>query len=178
MSIKVTATVTGAVEVKARLQEQSSRTWERVKRAVEKAGIELQKDVMLNQLTGNALRVRTGRLRRSITQEFTADGLVARSTVGTNVAYGRFWELGFHGVQNVGSYLRKNKGRACGMGAYKAHLRYREGQIATKGYTGVRAHQRRVNQDPRPFLKPEAEAMRGRVRSLILKAIGEGGSVT
>lgn len=47
-------------------------------------------------LTGKALRVQTGRLRSSVTKSRVIQvGHEMYINVGSNVVYGRFWELGF-----------------------------------------------------------------------------------
>lgn len=61
------------------------------------------------KLSDDVLHVRTGRLRRSITQEVTDDALSITGVVGTNVEYARFQELGFSGTQNVREHLRTIK---------------------------------------------------------------------
>jgi phage gpG-like protein len=161
MTIRLRATVTGADTVEVNLKAQSATAWGRIGRAVERLGIELQGDVKQNQLTGGALKVRTGRLRRSITQVFTADETTAKSSVGTNVEYGRFWELGYHGPVNVKAFTRRS--RAVGR-------RGGRGKLGSGGVVNVRAHIRQVNQDPRPFLSPELNAARDRVRARIAAA--------
>jgi hypothetical protein len=74
---------------------------ELVRQVVQALGIELQRKVKAEKLSGQVLNVRTGRLRRSINEETHDAGDVVESTVGTPVVYGRFWELGFDGVEQV-----------------------------------------------------------------------------
>jgi phage gpG-like protein len=61
------------------------------------------------KLSDDVLRVRTGRLRRSITQAVTDDAGSIHGVVGTNVEYARIHELGFSGSQNIRAHLRTIK---------------------------------------------------------------------
>jgi phage gpG-like protein len=63
-------------------------------RAVTRLGLELQKKVQNEKLTGQVLKVRTGSLRSSINTEIsqTADRVAA--SVGTNIRYARPHEYG------------------------------------------------------------------------------------
>lgn len=61
------------------------------------------------KLSDDVLHVRTGRLRRSITQIVKDDAGVITATVGTNVEYARRLELGFTGTETVQAHLRTIK---------------------------------------------------------------------
>lgn len=85
----------------ARLGDVSMRMKAEVDTTVQKLGYALQARVQTNYLTGQVLKVRTGRLRSSIAQgsgdsrsrfESTAEKAIAY--VGTNVTYGVAWEKG------------------------------------------------------------------------------------
>jgi phage gpG-like protein len=52
------------------------------------------------------LGVVSGRLRGSIATSIREDSTSFIGTVGTNLIYGRYHELGFHGVQNVKAFQR------------------------------------------------------------------------
>ena len=54
----------------------------------------LQNYVKADELTGQALHVRSGNLRRSITNRVTADGQHFTGIVGTNCVYARIHEFG------------------------------------------------------------------------------------
>jgi len=164
MSVGVRAVVTGVDTVEAKLKSAAARGWARVRRAVERSGIELQADIKQNQLTGNALIVRTGRLRRSITQRFTADDSTATSRVGTNVAYGAFHEFGLRKDVAIGAHSRRL--RSIGK-------RGGRGKLGSGGRAAVRAHVRHVNYAGSPFLRPEFEAARSRIHSRLSAAMRE-----
>jgi HK97 gp10 family phage protein len=99
------------------------------------------------KLSDDVLHVRTGRLRRSITQTVTEDGGNILGTVGTNVVYARFQELGFSGTQNVRESLRTIK---------TAFGKSIKGGAVT--FT-VRAHSRHVNYPAHSFLATALKEM-------------------
>ena len=70
----------------------------------------LQRNVKADKLSGQVLRVKTGRLRRSINSRTENIGDTNPSgTVGTNVAYARAHEFGFTGSVTVKAHLRTIK---------------------------------------------------------------------
>lgn len=90
------------------------------------------------KVSGDVLKVRTGRLRRSIHPEVLASTGRVDGTVGTNVEYAAAFELGFKGSVSVRSFVRQQ---------VKAFGR----SIAPVSVT-VRAHNRNVDIAPRSFL--------------------------
>ena len=68
---------------------------------VNRLGLQLEANVAHDYLTGQVLKVRTDRLRRSISRSdggdtrsrFESTPLTSFSYVGTNVSYGTMWEL-------------------------------------------------------------------------------------
>ena len=149
--IDVKAQIVGIDSVSLRLADGDTKARAVVRRAVQGLGLELLRKVSQDFLTGQSLKVQSGRLRRSINEQTTASGDVITSSVGTNVVYGRTWELGFSGSEQVKAHVRR-------MG--------RKGVVAQ-----VRAFSRNVNKRPRPFLRPALEQMRGRARSRIEEAL-------
>jgi len=112
-------------------------------RGMKKAMIRVEARARSPYLTGRSLNVRTGHLRRSIVSGAQIDGDTVTGHVGTNVSYGRFWELGYHGPMSVRSHLRQ--------------IRQAFGRPIDPRRVRVRAHIRQVHQDPRPFLRPAIE---------------------
>ena len=152
--IDVPVNIVGAEAVTLRLQSAPERVRAAVRNEVQRLGLELQRLVKESQLTGQALHVRTGRLRRSVNLQATANGSEITASVGTNLVYGRFWELGFDGVEQVREHTRRSSG---GKGSAAAAL--------------VRAHERRVHAAPRPFLQPALEQIRPSVAERIRAAV-------
>lgn len=151
MSDAITLEVVGLDKVVARVGGAGDRIAPAVRTAVNKLGVELLTKVKGEKLTGQVLGVRTGRLRRSINLEMSGDATYSEASVGTNVAYGRFWELGFTGVEQVRAHTRRTR----------------------KGNAQVRAHTRSVNQAARPFLAPALAEMRSRVAERLQAAAVE-----
>lgn len=133
MSDQFRVTVTGDRQSANAIAQVQQRINSRLRDAIQRAALDLLAFVKGQKLTGQVLNVRTGRLRRSITQrvETESNGTIA-GLVGTNVSYGRAHELGY-------------KGRV----AVKAHTRKVQGKRVP-----VRAHSRQMDIPKRPFLGP------------------------
>lgn len=140
--IEITGTVVGADQVITHFRARTEKAREIVLAHVSRATISVQNRVRFSFLSGQALRKRSGRLTNSINQKVTEAGDTITGTVGTKVPYGRFWELGFHGIQHVREHIRSKGIRHLGYGV-KVH------DVGT-----VHAHVRQVNQSARPFLRP------------------------
>jgi phage gpG-like protein len=71
---------------------------ERIKGAVYDSGVALQRHIAKNKLTGQVLKRRTGKLADSIALDPVShakeEGGKISIRVGTNVIYGKAWELG------------------------------------------------------------------------------------
>ena len=114
-------------------------------------------------LTGAALKVQTGRLRSSVGRLPTGnrpyeDRGAYWVLVGTNVWYGKFWELGYKGTVSVKRHTRKIS-QAFG------HPISDGSKIIT-----VRKHQRRLDIKPRKWLEPSIEDNISKIESLLTKA--------
>jgi phage gpG-like protein len=156
--IDVTGQVLGSEKVTAKLMDSGVGYSQRVPMTVHALGLDLLSKVKDGYLTGGALNVRSGRLRRSTNEKFTEDGTTFTSSVGTNVAYARFWELGFHGLEEVKAFARMQT-VAFGLPMKNPHL------------VDVKAHSRNVNQDARPFLQPALADMKDEIRARLTGAI-------
>ena len=152
----------------------------RVRMTVNALGATLLRKVKEEYLSGGALNVQSGRLRRSVNVANTEDGNTFSSTVGTNVAYARFWEKGFHGTEQVAEYTRRNSAqiqdayslRRLKSGMMGPRQRYLSSKHKGEGTITVRAHERKVNQDARPFLTPALADMKDEIRARLASAIG------
>jgi phage gpG-like protein len=110
------------------------------------------------KLSDDVLRVRTGRLRRSITQTVTEDAAGIMGTVGTNVEYARRHELGFVGTETVQEHLRTIK---------TAFGKSIKGGAVT--FT-VGAHARKVNYPPHSFLASAIKELEPEFRAAVKQA--------
>ena len=143
--------VVGAESVALKLRGEAVALRARIGKTVEQLGLETLRVVKSLYLSGAALGVRTGLLGRSINEVYQESGDSLSSTVGTNVEYARFWELGFSGTESVRQHLRR----------------------APSGVESlVRAHERRVSVEARPFLQPALDDMGPRIHSALARASG------
>ena len=176
------------------MQSMRANVGSKIKKAMEAESFLLQNLIKDWYLNGGALKVRTGRLRNSITAKTTeTEPGHFESIVGTNVVYGRCWEKGFQGVEHVRGFVRKvasrntyaiTKGAAIrehGPTQSKAKatiLGYRlKRKLMAQGVAFVHPFDRTVNQKARPFLAPALAVLEPQIRAAItlamLQAIGE-----
>ncbi len=86
--------VTGDREVIADLRRFDAAARGELQKGIGRIALKLLTRVKAQKLSGQALNVRTGRLRRSITQRVEASADEINGIVGTNVEYGKFHEYG------------------------------------------------------------------------------------
>jgi phage gpG-like protein len=120
----------------------------------------LLRNVKADKLSGQALNVRTGRLRRSINQTMEGQGTDNVSgTVGTNVSYGRAHEFGFSGSVTVKASLRT--------------IKQAFGRSITPMTINVAAHSRKVNIPERSFLRSALAELEPEINESVKDAILE-----
>ncbi|MEP7312547.1 MAG: HK97 gp10 family phage protein [Pseudomonadota bacterium] len=139
----IKGTVIGSEQVIARLKVFPTSLREELRTAVTRSAFNLQRHVKENKLSGQVLKVRTGRLRRSINVRVTDSESQVVGSVGTNVEYARAHEFGFKGVVNVREHLRRT------VSGFRA---------------SVRAHSRKVNLPERSFLRDALKDKRLEIR--------------
>lgn len=161
--------IIGAESVIARFQGAPERVRQAVATTAMKLAIEAQRKVMGEKLSGQVLHVRTGRLRRSINVQPIAEGGRIGASTGTNVVYARFWELGFNGWEQVRAHSRRVTGRDVNEVTRTGSGRLKR-VVVGSGVGFVRAHPRRVNVTPRPFLSVVLEEMRAQARAELTAA--------
>ena len=71
--------------------------------AIRKLTMDLVRKVKAEKLSGQVLNRKTGSLSRSVTPSFDSSETSFTGIVGTNVNYGRFWELGFDRAVGAGA---------------------------------------------------------------------------
>jgi len=128
-----------------------------VHKGMKKVMVMVEREVKGNYLSGGALNRRTGRLRNSITHDETISGNRVEGRIGTNVVYGRFWELGYTGPVSVKSHTRK--------------ISQAFGRPIKPVNVNVSAHTRQVNVKARPFLRPAIEDVKPKMEKIIEKEI-------
>lgn len=108
MASALTVRVAGIEAAVQRVTGLSARLHAALLTTVTRETLLLQAHVVENKLSGQVLRVRTGTLRRSITQVVTDAGGTITGRVGTNLRYGLAHEFGAT-IQHPGSVPRKAK---------------------------------------------------------------------
>lgn len=142
-----------AEQLIARLAGAERSMTDSLKAAVDRLTIEVQSHVKDRKLSGQALHVQTGTLRRSINRETIVTGSTVTGQVGTNVRYAAVHEYGFRGSVNVRSYTRST---------------------ANGGATTVRAHTRQMDLPARSFLRTTLAEDADHIR-LVLRAAAVAG---
>jgi phage gpG-like protein len=143
--------VVGAESVALKLRGEAVALRARIGKTVQELGLETLRLVKGVYLSGAALNRKKGDLSRSTNAKYEEHGDSMTSSVGTNKVYARFWELGFSGTESVRQHLRR----------------------APSGVESlVRAHERRVSVEARPFLQPALDDMGPRIHSALARASG------
>lgn len=137
--------IVGDAEVIRRFETIGTRLRDELRAGVNRATIKLQTKVKQDKLSGQVLKVRTGRLRRSIQQDVFENGGQVVGVVSTNVKYAPVHEYGFAGVVTVRDHLRMQK---------KAF-----GKSISPREVEVRSHPRKVNLPERSFLRSSLREM-------------------
>jgi hypothetical protein len=120
--------------------------------------LELERHVKADYLTGQTLKVRTGRLRSSIHSEILDTPTSITGLVGTAVDYGRAWELGFQVPART--ILPVKKKALFWPGA---------------AHPVAQVNQPARTQAARPFLRPALDDMRQSIAKRIGAALSLGG---
>lgn len=118
--------------------------------SVGRLALRLQRNIQQGKLTGQVLKVRTGRLRRSIAQAVIDQSGSITGVVSTNVEYARAHEYGFTGQVTVKAHLRTIRE------AFGKSLK------APKQIT-VRAHSASVRVPERSFMRTALTEMRPQI---------------
>jgi hypothetical protein len=121
--------------------------------------IKLQAHIVTQKLHGQVLGQRSGDLARSIQQEAPireGTGIFGRVFSAGDVKYARFWEEGFHGVEQVRQHMR-------------SMIFGREVDPFSVG-----PFQRQVDQAARPFMKPSLAEMAEEIETGLKQAVVEG----
>jgi phage gpG-like protein len=129
----------GDAEVVQRLDGMGARLRDEMRAGIGRAALKLQRMVKQDKLSGQALKVRTGTLRRSIDQAVIDEGAKVAGIVSTNVKYARVHEYGFKGTVSVRESLRT--------------IRQAFGRPIDPRQVSVRSHSRKVDLPARSFLR-------------------------
>ncbi len=147
--------IVGREQVIAGLSARQAGIRERIVRAQKINGADLSGYVKATKLSGQVLKVRTGRLRRSIHDSLRESGDDITMAVGTNVEYAKPFEMGFQGTVEVREHLRT--------------LTMVFGRPVDPKQITVRAHPMKMNIPERSFLRTSLqerkELMIGRLKA-------------
>jgi len=132
-------------------------------RGITQLGIELQREVQQDKLSGQVLRSRTGSLKASIElQVDQSDGAISAS-IFTDSRYASVQEYGFAGTVSVRASLRR--------------IREAFGRPIAEKTIRVRAYDRRMDLAERSFLrsalKDMTPAIRDRVEAVLAEAVSQ-----
>lgn len=151
MSELIQATVVGGEELAAKLDLVGAGFVLALQDGIGRAVLRVQSKVK-DKLSGEVLQVRTGRLRRSITQVVTTTGERVEGVVGTNVEYAAIHEYGFVGTETVAASLRTSK----------------LGKVF-----GVQPHTRDVKMPERSFIRSALKELQPEIRKQIESAVND-----
>jgi len=174
----ITGRITGDREVLATFNRMPGGLQDKLAKTITRLCLKLQVHVVQDKLSGQVLNVKTGRLRRSITYAVTTPGASSvQGTVGTNVAYGRFFELGFQGTENVKEHLRRIREHGTMvLKAAKGHdmkvWAKQRGKL-TGDEVVVRAYTRHVDMPAHSFLGSALNDMRPEILEQINQTVKE-----
>lgn len=149
MSELIQAVVVGGDELAARLDQGAQGFVLALQDGIGRAVLRVQGRVK-DKLSGEVLQVRTGRLRRSITEVVETSGDRVEGTVGTNAEYAAIHEYGYTGPVNVMESLRTSK----------------LGNVFP-----VRAHVRNVDMPERSFIRSALAELQPDIRAFIEQAV-------
>lgn len=153
--------IIGDAEVVKHLLAVPERVQGKLRDAIGRLVLKLQRHVMQDKLSGQVLNVRTGTLRRSIDQRVVETGQGVVGIVSTNVKYGKAHEFGSNQPVTVKAHLRTIK-QAWGK------------PLAAPVTSTVRAHQRMQHLPERSFLRSALRDMQPEVIGAIDKAVADG----
>lgn len=156
----ISYSIKGLDELGASFQLRATRIVGRVTTTMRGVGAMLVGAIKEQKLSGQVLKNRTGRLRRSINAKLQQDAQTISLRVGTNVEYARAHEFGFSGAVKVSQHLRLVK-QAWGR------------KIKPRNVT-VRAHVRHMELPERSFMRTAMAENRAEVEGLMAQAIREG----
>lgn len=150
----------GGDELKRRFSDAAPKFTGLLGASISRLVLTLQRNVKADKLSGQVLKVRTGRLRRSINMRMEGVGTEQVSgIVGTNLSYARAHEYGFTGVVNVKQSMRM--------------VKQAFGRAITPVQVQVSAHTRKVDLPERSFLRSAMAELEPQIKAEIRGAVME-----
>jgi phage gpG-like protein len=159
--MELSGKIKNASVVQRRIEKLAPKIHTSLEQRVKRLTIALQTHVAAAKLSGQVLNVRTGRLRRSISQAVVSTETTITGVVSTPVEYAAAHEYGFLGVVTVKEHLRQVTQ------AFGKPLK--EPVTAT-----VREHSMHMHFPPTSFLRSALKDMRDEILEEINQAVSEG----
>lgn len=155
----IRAVIVGDDRVLAMLGQVHPEVMQRLEKSVRRLVMQLTSNIKGGKLSGQVLRTRTGKLRRSINPRVEVTDTAVIGSAGTNVIYGRVHEYG--GTINIREHLRRVK---------KAFGR----ELKSPVMATVRAHTAKYPE--RSFLRAALKDMESEIKQELAEAVhGLGG---
>ena len=155
----ITAYLVGDEQLLERLRALPDAINSGVLRGITQLGIELQRNVQQNKLSGQVLRSRTGSLKSSVDLRVDQSGGAITASVFTDSRYAGVQEYGFAGTVSVRASLRR--------------IREAFGRPIAEKTISVRAYDRRMDLPERSFLRSALEDMTPAIRDAVETALTE-----
>jgi phage gpG-like protein len=155
----ITAHLAGEERVLARLRDMPAAINSGLVRVITKLGIDLQRKVQQDELTGQMLTARSGSLKSSIDLRIDQAATAVTATVFTDSPYAAAHEYGFAGTVNVRASLRR--------------ITEAFGRPISGKTISVRAHSRRMDLPERSFLRSALEDMAPAIRDEVEASLRE-----
>jgi hypothetical protein len=155
----ITAYLVGDQRVLERLSALPDAVNSGLLRAITRLGIELQRDVQQNKLSGQVLRSRTGSLRSSIDLRIDQNGGAITASVFSDSRHAGAQEYGFAGTVSVRASLRR--------------ITEAFGRPIAGKTINVRSYNRRMDLPERSFLRSALEDIRPAIREEVEAALAE-----
>jgi hypothetical protein len=155
----IAAHIIGDGEVLARLRALPDQVDWGLARAITKLGIDLQSKVQQDELSGQALAVRSGSLKSSIELRIDQGAAGITATIYSDSGYARAHEFGFAGTVDVRASLR--------------NIKEAFGRPVSEKTINERAYRRRMNLPERSFLRSAMEEIAPAIRDEVEGALRE-----
>jgi Bacteriophage HK97-gp10, putative tail-component len=155
----ITAYLVGDEQALERLRSLPEAVNSRLLRAITQLGIELQRDVQQDKLSGQVIRSRTGSLKSSIGFRIDQSGGAITASVFSDSRYASAQEYGFVGTVSVRASLRR--------------IREAFGRPIAEKTISVRAYDRRMDLPERSFLRSALDDMTPAIREEVKAALAE-----
>ena len=155
----ITAYLVGDEQLLERLRGISDAVNSGLARCITQLGIDLQRNVQQDKLSGQVLKSRTGTLKSSIDRRVDQSAQGATTDIFTALRYGAAQEYGFTGTVSVGASLRR--------------IREAFGRPIAEKTISVRAYDRRMALPERSFLRSALDDMTPAIRDAVDAALAE-----